>query len=156
MAIKILKTVQFLMFLVVTSQLLFYFVVLSDALKQVSLLNFIELRKVVDMIMVARFKLIYYAALLLTLAVAVAHIKQPLSLQFIAYAIALVCIGVDVAIATKGNIPINTLINNFTPGDQSQDWEHLRTRWLQLINIRAVFVVVGMVSVFVGALWSTR
>lgn len=144
---------QLVVYLIITSQLLFYMIILSDSLKQVSLPNFIELRKVVDGLMEGRFRIIYYSGLILTLAVVILYAKKPDSILFITSTIAMVCLIIDVTIAMKGNIPINALINAYTPGDTTQDWSALRLEWLRLVNIRGAFITVGMVSQFIGFIW---
>lgn len=153
MTTKILRLLQLVVYLIITSQLLFYLLILSDSLKQVSLPNFIELRKTVDMLMENRFRVIYYTGIILTLAVLILSTKKPGSIFFVTSCIALVCLIIDVSIAMKGNIPINKLINAYLPGDTSQDWSALRLQWLQLMNIRGVFIVTGFVSQLVGLVW---
>ena len=156
MTTKILRLIQICVYLIITSQLLFYFIILSDALKQVSLENFLELRKIVDALMSTRFRVIYYSALILTLTVVVLTFKKPDSILFVTSVIALVCLIVDVTIAMKANVPINSLINEYTPGNTNHDWNSLRLEWLNFINIRAIFVVVGMVSQIAGLLWTSK
>lgn len=156
MTTKILRLIQICVYLIITSQLLFYFIILSDALKQVSLENFLELRKMVDALMSTRFRVIYYSALILTLTVVVLTFKKPDSILFVTSVIALVCLIVDVTIAMKANVPINSLINEYTPGNTNHDWNSLRLEWLNFINIRAIFVVVGMVSQIAGLLWTSK
>lgn len=156
MTTKILRLLQLAVYLIITSQLLFYLFILTDAMKQVSLDNFLELRKIVDGLMGARFRVIYYAGLILTLTVVILLLKKTDSVLFITSCIALVCLIIDVTIAMKGNIPINTLINNYTPGDTSQDWSALRSQWLNLINLRGAFITFGMLSQMVGLLWASK
>jgi hypothetical protein len=156
MTTKILRLLQLAVYLIITSQALFYLIILSDAMKQVSLENFIEFRKIVDGLMGTRFRVIYYVGLILTLSVVILLLKKPDSVLFITSCIALVCLIIDVSIAMKGNIPINNLINTYTPGDTTQDWSALRTQWLNLINIRGGFVTVGMLSQIAGLLWTSR
>ena len=153
MTTKILRLLQLVVYLIITSQLLFYLLILSDTLKQVSLPNFIELRKVVDTLMENRFRIIYYTGIILTLAIFLLSTKKPDSIFFVTSCIALVCLIIDVSIAMKGNIPINKLINAYLPGDTSQDWSALRLQWLQLVNIRCIFIVTGFASQLAGLVW---
>lgn len=48
-------------YLMVTAQLLFYLIILGDALRTISIHSFLEQRQAVDALMVKRFKFIYYA-----------------------------------------------------------------------------------------------
>lgn len=156
MATKILRLLQLVAYLVITSQLLFYLMILSDSMKQISLVNFIEVRKVVDALMEHRFRIVYYTGVILTLAVVILSAKKPDSIFFVTSSIALVCLIIDVSIAMKGNIPINKLINSYLPGDTSQDWSALRLHWLQLVNIRAIFIVTGFASQLFGLIWQSN
>jgi hypothetical protein len=156
MTTKILRLLQLVVYLIITSQVLFYLIILSDAMKQTSLENFIELRKIVDGLMGTRFRVIYYAGLILTLSVVILLLKKPDSVLFTTSCIALVCLIIDVSIAMKGNIPINNLINTYTAGDTTHDWSALRIQWLKLINIRGGFITVGMLSQIAGLLWASR
>jgi hypothetical protein len=156
MAINIIRLMQLMVYMVITSQLLFYFFILSDSLKLVSLENFIELRKVVDLSFGHRFKMIYYAGLLLSLTVVLLQIKQPGSILFITAVISLVCLLVDVAIAMKGNVPINSLFNNYQSGDTTQNWQALRLEWINLINIRGAFIVTGICAQLIGLVFTRQ
>lgn len=156
MTTKIIRILQLSVYLIITSQLLFYLVILSDALKQVSLDNFMELRKIVDGLMTTRFRVIYYAALILTLTVVILSIKNPTSVIFVTSCVALVCLIIDVTLAMRGNVPINSIVNAYSPGDMTHNWAGLRLQWLKLINIRGSFVVLGIVSQLAGLIWTTK
>ncbi len=62
-AIKSIRLLHLLSYLLVTSQVLFYLFILCDALKAVSLENYFEQRKVIDSLMVRRFRFMYYSCL---------------------------------------------------------------------------------------------
>lgn len=153
MATNILRLSQLIVYLIISSQLIFYFFILSDALKQVSLQNFIELRKIIDITFGHRFKIIYYSGFILSLAVVIVNIKEAERIALFASVIALICLAIDIGIAMKGNVPINNLFNQFEANHGRQNWSALRTSWLKLINARAVFICIGMVAQFVGLLW---
>ena len=64
-AIKSIRILHLLSYVLVTSQVLFYLFILCKALKAVSLENYFELRKVIDSLMIKRFKFMYYSCLAL-------------------------------------------------------------------------------------------
>jgi hypothetical protein len=137
--IQIIRLLHLVSYLVVTSQLLFYLVILSDAMKIIPLSHFLEQRKAVDSLMVKRFKVIYVSCLLLNIVVVILAAGQPLSACFISAVIALVCVIVDTSISQKGNTPLNQLVNSYVPEDNSTDWELVRVKWLRLIRYRGIF-----------------
>ena len=55
--IKSIRLLHLISYMLVTSQVLFYLFILCEALKAVSLENYFEQRKVIDSLMVKRFRL---------------------------------------------------------------------------------------------------
>ena len=88
--LKILRFLQLLTVLVVASQLMYYLFAMGEALKLISINGFLEQRQAVDALVAKRLRIAYYAALLLTLAVAVCSARQPSSPAFITSVIACV------------------------------------------------------------------
>ena len=156
MATNILRLTQLAVYLIITSQLVFYMFILSDALKEVSIDNFAALRKSVDLGFGHRFKIIYYAGLALSLATLIMHSKDPRSVMFISSCIGMLCLIADIIIAMTCNIPINLLFNNFSVADTSQNWPALRVEWLKFINTRGIFISVGMLSQLGALIFSSR
>jgi uncharacterized membrane protein len=152
MAVHFVRLIQLIAYLVITSQLLFYMFILSDSLKKVSLNNFLELRKVIDVSFGHRFRVIYYSGLILSLIAVLLYVNEPGSILFITTAIGFICLVADVAIAMKCNVPLNTLFNNYQPADVTHNWQTLRLQWIRFINIRGVFIVIGMVTQMAGLL----
>jgi hypothetical protein len=133
----VINTVRFLhllSYLVVTSQLLFYLVILSDAMKVISLDNYFEQRRVIDTLMNRRFRGMYYACLLLSLTTTILASVDVTSLFFISTAISFLCLIADVVIAQKKNIPLNVLSNTYSAGNENQEWENVRMQWLKFIH----------------------
>lgn len=148
--IKIIRLLQVVSYLAVTSQLLFYLIILIDGLKVIPIEHFLEQRKVIDQLMIGRFKFMYYACLALSLLMVILTAKDPESLLFITTAIALVCLLVDVVVATKGNGPINALVNTYAGEGPYAGWEVVRTQWLGYIQYRGVAITIGMLSLLAG------
>src|SRR6185436_15901911 len=87
-------------YLVITAQLLFYINVLGPALRKISLDNFLELRKIVDTIMVKRIKIPYYLCLFLNIIVLGISLGLP-NPVFQTSLAAFICLLADLFIALK-------------------------------------------------------
>jgi hypothetical protein len=148
--IHIVRLLHLMSYLIVTSQLLFYLVILADAMKMISLNNYFEQRRVIDTLMNRRFRIIYYACLLLSLLTTLLAGFAPRSPFFISTTVAFLCVVIDVIIAQKKNIPLNRLSNTYVTGSENQEWEHIRTEWLKFIQYRGAFIVVGMIALLIG------
>lgn len=153
-AIKTLRFIHILSYLVITGQLMYYFFVMGDALKAIGIDNFVEQRKIVDPLVQQRHAPVYYACLLLSVLVVILLAKNWRSPLFISGLIALLCLVVDVMLATKESIPINSVINNTPTGTPGIDWEGLRTQWLYLIRLRGAISMAGFVSLLAGVFWT--
>ena len=75
-AIKIIRLLHVISFLIITSQLLYYVFLMGDALKMVNIESFIDERKIVDPMVRQRHIPFYYAALLLGIILMVMHYRQ--------------------------------------------------------------------------------
>lgn len=148
MTIKIIRLLQLISYLLVTSQLLFYLFALCESLQVISIENFLEQRKVMHTMMEGRFKLMYWVCLFLSIAVVALSIKKPGSLLFITSVIAFVCLVIDIAIALRGN-PLNSLMMA-SIHDVGNNWEEVRDQWLRLIQYRGIFITAGMISLLTG------
>jgi hypothetical protein len=149
-AIKSIRLLHLLSYLLVTSQVLFYLFILCDALKEVSLENYFEQRKVIDTLMGGRFRWMYYTCLALSIAAVILSIRQPKSLFFISTVAALVFLAIDLAITVKGSLPLNALANTFSTGSENENWARVRIQWLDYMRYRGVAATLGMVSLLAG------
>ena len=148
-AIKSLRLLHLLSYLLVTSQVLFYLFILCDALKMISLENYFEQRKVIDTLMGSRFRLMYYSCLALSVLAVVFSVKQPTSLFFITAMAALIFLMLDLAITVKGSLPLNALANTFD-GSEKVDWNNVRIQWLDYMKYRGIAATLGMISLLAG------
>ena len=151
--IETIRFVHLLSYLVITGQLMYYFFVMATALQQVSIENFIEQRKIVDPLVRQRHIPVYYLCLVLSVAVVAIMASSWHSSLFISVLIALVCLILDIVLAKRKSVPINTLVNKHRIGDPGIDWEGLRIQWLSLIRIRGGISMIGFVSLLTGVFW---
>jgi hypothetical protein len=149
-AIKAIRLLHLLSYLLVTSQVLFYLFILCDALKAVSLENYFEQRKVIDSLMAGRFKVMYYSCLALSIATVVVSAGQPASLFFISSASALILLAVDLAITTKRSLPLNALSHSYGASIENVNWENVRVQWLDYMKYRGIVITLGMLGLLFG------
>ncbi len=149
---EILRILHLICYLVVVSQLLFYFTVMGAALRKASLEGFLELRKIIDTDLVKRIKIPYYICLLLSLLVVLATLPEYPRIIFLTALVALACLVIDTIIAIKFNVPLNKLTNQWPENPGNANWQDVRTRWLNMINYRAIFTTIGIISLIVGAI----
>ncbi len=155
-AIKIIRLLHLVCFLILTSQLLFYVVVMGDAMKKTGINNFIELRKIVDPLVHLRHIPFYYACLVLGIILLVLMHRQWNSLVFTTTVFATVMLIADMVIAVKINVPINQHLNAYQFGTIDKSLETLRLKWIYFIELRGWISMAGMVSLFVGLIFGKR
>ena len=150
--IKIIQFLHLIFYVTVSSQLIFYLVIMSGALKLVTVDNFAELRKAIDSVADFRLRIVYYGCLALSLATTIIFFYQGSQPLFITSCIALLCLVIDLVIAVKGNIPLNEQINTYFTGNNAIDLDALRIQWIKFITYRGLFIVTGMISLLAGLL----
>jgi len=150
MVIKTIRLLHLLSYMLVTSQVLFYLFILSDALKVISLDSFFEQRKAIDSLMLGRFKLMYYSCLVLSLGIVFLSARNPSSPFFISSLVALIFLIVDLVITIKVSMPLNSIAHTYATGSESANWEAVRIEWLNYMKYRGVAIMIGMVSLIAG------
>jgi uncharacterized membrane protein len=153
--IKSIRFLHLLAYLVITSQLMFYFFVMGSAMKRMSMANFIELRKIVNPLVHQRHIPVYYACLALSIIAIVLLAKDWKSPLFFSAVIALVSLVLDIVLAQAKNGPINAFISTHS-STAIVDWEGMRDQWLYWIKVRGVISTAGFVSLLGGLLWPAR
>src|SRR6187200_975262 len=121
--IKSIRFLHLLNYMLITSQVLFYLFILCKALKAVSLENYFEQRKVIDLLMVKRFKGMYYSCIVLSIAAVTVSAGQPATFFFISSVSALILLSVDLAITVKGSLPLNALSHSYGTSTENVNWE---------------------------------
>ncbi len=135
----------------VVSQPLFYVVALGDAQRALSAPAYIELRQRINAVMTKRVPWIYGSALATSLLVIALSLRHGSGTQAVAAAIALACLGVDVAWMVRENVPINGVVDSWSPTAPPDDWESYRAKWFAIFAYRQVLLGVGFLALLVGA-----
>lgn len=149
-AIKSIRILHLLSYVLVTSQVLFYLFILCKAMKAVSLESYFELRKVIDSLMIKRFKFMYYSCLVLSIGAVLVSAGEPGSLFFITSVTALIFLSIDLAITVKGSLPLNALSHSFGSAAENVDWENVRIKWLDYMKYRGIAIILGMSGLLAG------
>lgn len=139
------------LYAVVASQPLFYFVALGPAQRRLSAPAYIELRQALNPLMVRRVPALYLAtlaALSLTLFLAW---RSGQSLLVGATFGALFLLVVDTVLMMRSSVPINTLIDSWTPEQHPADWELHRDRWFAIFRYRQAALFTGLFGLLSGA-----
>src|SRR5688572_24919973 len=92
---EIIRIIHMICYLLVVSQLLFYFTVMGNALRMGSIDGFLENRKIIDTRLVKRIKIPYYTCLLLNVFVVLLSVPEYPRIIFLSTLLALVCLLID-------------------------------------------------------------
>jgi uncharacterized membrane protein len=153
MILKTLLLLTLIAYSMIVSQSFMYILALRKASLGLDAGGYIRLRKLIDEAMRASFKYVIYSALILCLALTLMSARQPGSLLFTTAVIAFAALITDVIITLKGNMPINDIINSWSPDSYPTDWSAHRTRWLAFFGYRQVVNILGFLSLLVGAVF---
>lgn len=135
------------------SQPLFYWMAVTGASRNMGAPAYIEMRNRIDDQMRKRGPLVYYSTLVATLALAVfATIQGEPVVRMVSY-IASMGLVTDIMLMMKGNIPINAIIQNWTPERYPADWQIYRDRWLKIFGYRQIALCIGFFSLLAGAVF---
>ncbi len=156
MTTKIILVLTLLAYSIIVSQSFMYMLALKNVQLNLEVGSYTELRKLLDAAMRSSFKYVIYAALLANLLLVISTIKNPGSLLFITATIALVALITDTFITVKGSLPINDIINTWTPDNFPSNWAAYRTKWLNILQYRQIANLTGFVSLLIGAVFGMK
>lgn len=155
MITKLLLLLTLVSYSVIVSQSFMYILALRGVSLRLDSSTYIELRKQIDRSMRATFKYAMYSGLLLNLVLVVATARNPVGVLFISSAVAFIALIIDTMITLKGNIPMNNVINNWTPGSHPANWSDFRERWLTFFRYRQIANITGFISLVAGAVFAS-
>ncbi|HVK18732.1 MAG TPA: DUF1772 domain-containing protein [Fimbriiglobus sp.] len=113
---------------------------------------FTEFFQAIDPYMRVRAPLLGLAQVALTLPLLGLLANQRAAWPFGLTLAALLAAVVGMAIAIKGNVPLNRQLIRWLPPDLPADWEQVRDRWLRLHSLRGAVESVGFVLLLAAAL----
>ena len=137
-------------YFLVAGQFIFYQLCFSRVFKQTPARHFLDIRKIADPILQVRLSIIYYSSLAIGILFVAALILRRDPVATILPMSSFILLVIDVVLAKKYNIPLNTKIRETTnPTDEYA--KQLQQSWLKWIGIRGVFVTAGFIILLTDA-----
>lgn len=155
MLIQVTLVVTLILYAAIASQSFMYMLALETVQRKLNVNNYIILRQLIDRAMMARLKYVMYASLAMNVFLVGLLSHTPDSLLFLTALLACGMLIVDMLIAVKGNLPINGVINSWSPDNHPATWFKYRDRWLKFFRYRQIAVIIGFVSLVIGAVMWT-
>ena len=150
MLIKITLFITLVTYAFIVAQSFFYILALSNATKKMGPSAYIETRKLIDEELQTKLSLVYYMALAFSILLTAFSVVNPNGILFTSSVIALVALVIDIAIALKGNIPLNRTINTWSANRYPDNWQQVRSKWFSLYHVRQVVNIAGFVCLLGG------
>ena len=150
---KALIFINLLGYAFIAGQAFFYLLAMGNAQKNLKAPAYIELRNLLDKNLGARFKIVYYTVLVSSPLLCVLTARKTASLLFMTFAIACIALWIDVFVMMKGNIPLNRLIQSWTPDNHPDNWQEYRAEWLRYYQLRQVAAIAGFLSLLIGVVF---
>lgn len=150
MLIKITLFITLLCYAFVVGQSFFYVLAMSDASKKMAAPVYIETRKLIDQQLQQSLSVVYYIALSASLLLTAFSVVNPNGILFSCSLIALLALVIDIALALKGNIPLNKAINQWTATNYPENWQQYRSRWFSIYHIRQAANIAGFIVLLAG------
>ena len=154
MEIRILLFITILAYSIIVSQSFSYIIALHNTQKNLDVIAYIKLRKLLDKNFRAKFKYVFYLTLITNTLLCILTIQDPTSLLFIGSLLALIGFVIDIVFMLRGNMPINNYINTWLPDNYPADWELYRAKWLRIFTRRQVANIIGFTSLLFAAVFS--
>ena len=153
---KIILFATVLSYSVIVSQSFMYVLSLKNTQLALDGTAYTQVRQLIDANMNGLFRYVMYVAIILNLVYVISNIKAPSGLLFITGAISLVALLVDGIITLKGNVPINQVINSWSPSELPANWKEVRQSWFNVYQWRQVINLTGFVSLLTGAIFGRK
>ena len=150
MIYKIIALIAALTYGVVVSQPFMYMLAFKTMQLNLGAESYLEVRKWTDKAMRANFKWILYIAVLTNIALLVHHWIDSALILFTFAAFSMLALVGEILLAVRGNVPINDVINTWSPGEIPADWAEYRDKWFRVFSYRTWLVVAGFTSLLIS------
>lgn len=137
----------------IVSQSFMYILTLNDLTHKLDGPGYVFARKIIDRNMRKKFSIVVYGTLILNLLLVVLQLDRSTELLFITSSGALVALVTDNILTVKGNLPLNAIINNWSPENVPDNWKEIRLKWLHIYQQRQVVNIIGFLSLVAGAVF---
>ena len=156
MLTKIILLLTLIAYSVVVSQPFMYILALKNTQLALGGSSYTEVRQLIDANMRDTFKYVVYAVLLANLALVIVNLKAPLSVPFITALIAFIALIVDILLMVKGSMPLNEVINTWSPENYPVNWKDIRQQWFTVFQYRQIANGIGFLSLLAGVVFSEK
>jgi uncharacterized membrane protein len=153
MELKILLLLNLFVYAVVVGQSFLYIVALRNVQESMEAPAYIELRKLLDRNFLQKFKPVMYLSLLLNLVSVISFLFQTSFILQTGAVIAFVAIVADALLASKGNMPINKIINTWTAESYPANWKDYRSKWMYWYSLRQIANISGFLALLIAAVF---
>lgn len=150
MALKTTQFIQTVLFCIIAGQAFFYLIGGTAGLKNVSASTFIEQRKAIDVVIGPYLKILYPSTILISLIVLILLRQQVNSTLFLLSSLTFLLIVADLAIAIKGNIPLNQQMQGWSTTNYPANWSVVRDQWMNYMHWRQACSITGLLCVLTG------
>jgi hypothetical protein len=150
---KIVLFITLLSYTVLASQAFMYILALKNTQMALDGYAYTQVRQLIDANMQAILKYVIYAALAANLLLVILSGRTPGSVEFITALIALLLLITDILLTLKGNVPLNQIINSWTPTNPPADWRDIRDNWFRIFRYRQIAIITGMISLLAGVVY---
>jgi hypothetical protein len=145
--------ITLLAYSVIVSQSFMYLLALRDTQLNMDIGNYIQFRKLIDRNMRTKFRYVTYSALFASmLLIPISFRAGSLSL-IVASLVGFCMLVVDLLITIKGNLPINSTINDWTNDHYPTNWTAVRARWLKFFLYRQIVNITGFAVLVAGVVF---
>lgn len=153
MLVQLTLVITFILYAILASQSFMYILALKTVQLKLEAPAYIKLRQLIDASMMATIKYVMYAAMIFNTLLVVLLIRTHGGLLFCTALFSAIMLLVDILITVKGNLPINAVINTWSPNSYPSNWFEYRDRWLRFFRYRQIAVITGFVSLVVGTVF---
>jgi hypothetical protein len=150
MTLKIIQFLNLLAYGFVASQPMFYLLAMSRAQKNLRPSSYTELRNLLDNSLQISLRIVYYSTLLTSLVWFYYTLRYQSGFLLVSASIALAAFLTDMFFLFKGDMPINKIIQTWTPENYPPNWETYRRKWFYYYHRRQVADLIGFVSLLAG------
>ena len=156
MIITIILIITMIAYSIIVSQSYMYLIALKDVQQDLTAPAYIGLRKLLDKYFSTRFKYVIYIALAGNISLVLIHCFVSDDVLLIAAVYSLMALLADIILTTKRNIPINKMINQWSPDDYPENWSDYRSSWLRIFFYRQLANISGFIVLLTGAVLTFR
>ena len=139
----------------IVSQSFMYVFALKDVQVALDAQLYASFRLLINASMNRNFKYAVYGGLLSNLLLVALTIRHPGTLLFITCAIAFVALLADTMFTIKGNLPINKVMNRWSPDQYPDNWMEYRKKWLEVFRYRQIANIAGFMSLLIGLVFGS-